>query len=90
MTGRRSSSTAEIHVLDGGLSPDEEKQAPLRRVELAAIWLAEAAAELHEAIIAAKDAGAAYPEIGAAAGVSGEAVRLRYVRSKRENDGGSV
>jgi hypothetical protein len=74
---------AVIHVLDGGLVPHEERREPLRRVELAVIWLAEAQRELDEAIIEAYQAGARSSEIGRAADVTGSAVR-NWVQKLRE------
>lgn len=82
MSEETSASAAVIHMLDGGLVPAEGERAPLRRVEMAAIWRAEAEAELQDAICEAKDAGVAFADIGVAVGITGEAVRNRYVRAK--------
>lgn len=90
MSEETSASAAVIHVLDGGLASDEEERAPLRRVEMAAIWRAEAEAELQEAICEAKDAGASFTDIGEAVGVTGEAIRVRYVRAKQRSAGPPV
>lgn len=84
-----SAASAVVHVHDGGLVLDEEERAPLRRVELAAIWRAEAEAELQDAIVAARDAGESFDAIGGMLGMSGEAVRVRYGKAKQRRIGGS-
>lgn len=55
---------------------------PIRRCELAAIWLAEATAELAESIVDAKDGGFSFTDIAGALGMTPEGVRQRYVRAK--------
>lgn len=73
--------TAVTKHLDGAYIPEAGTSSPLRRVELAAIWLAEAQAELNDAIIAAgDDQRITWRDIGRAQGVTGEAVRQRYWR----------
>lgn len=83
-------SAAVIHVLDGGLVPTEEERTPLRRVEMAAIWRAEAEAELDDAIYEASAAGFRSHAIAEALGVSASAVRMRLVAIRARKYGVQV
>lgn len=90
MSAEKSVSPAVIHMLDGGLVPTEEEQAPLRRVELAAIWQAEADAELDDAIYEASAAGFRSHAIAEALGISSSAVRSRLVDIRARRHGRPV
>ena len=82
MSTEKPVAAAVNRMLDGGLVPQAGTSSPLRRVELAAMWLSEATAELNDAILEAKSAGVGNEDIGRAAGVSGEAIRQRWVKAK--------
>jgi hypothetical protein len=72
--------SAVLRMIDGGLVPTAAAPSGARRVELAAIWLSEATAELNEALLEADANGVPLTELGSALKMSAEGVRQRLQR----------
>lgn len=72
-----------MSAVGGELIPKADPPDLLRRIELAAIWIAEAQRELDDAVAEAARAGILSDEIGRVLGITGGAVRFRIHRLRK-------